>query len=86
MKSKTQSLCYVETEFLQEDSFIPNLPDEAFSLLQEEAKSTAFMALKQMANQKAEMKAARQQRWLSRKAWKAHGGIQYDDYGRKGKK
>jgi hypothetical protein len=68
------------------DDAIPDLPEEAFAALEEEAKSTAFVAIKQMANQKAEQKAARQNRWLSRKAWRAHGGIQYENYGRKGRR
>lgn len=85
-KAKTQSLCYIEPAWSHTDSFIPDLPSEAFSLLQEESKSTAFLALKQMPNQKAEMKAGRQQRWLSRKAWKTHGGIRYESYGRKDNK
>jgi hypothetical protein len=82
-KSKTQAIVYKETTWTHTDSFIPDMPEEAFSALIEEAKSTAFIVLKQMANQKAEQKATRQQRWLSRKAWKAHGGVRYPDYGRK---
>jgi len=85
-KSKTQILAYIETPWQHDDLAVPNLPEEAFSLLEEEAKSTAFINLKQMANQKAEQKAARQNRWLSRKAWRAHGGIQYPDYGRKARR
>lgn len=85
-KSKTQIVCYKELDFSLVDDFIPEMPSEAFPLLVEEAKSTAFLVLKQMANQKAEQKAGRQQRWLSRKAWKAHGGIRYENYGRKGNK
>jgi hypothetical protein len=85
-KSKTQVLAYVESSWVHEDDAIPDLPSEAFSLLTEESKSTAFLTLKQMANQKAEQKASRQNRWLSRKAWKAKGGVRYDDYGRKGYK
>lgn len=85
-KSKTQCLAYIETEWVHTDDAIPNLPDEAFSALEEEAKSTAFLVLKQMANQKAEQKASRQNRWLARKAWRTHGGVQYDDYGRKGRR
>jgi len=85
-KSKTQIVCYKELDFSLTDDFIPEMPSEAFPLLVEEAKSTAFLVLKQMANQKAEQKAGRQQRWLSRKAWKAHGGIRYESYGRKGNK
>lgn len=85
-KAKTQCLAYVETPWEAVDDFIPNLPEEAFAALEEEAKSTAFIVLKQSSNPKAEQKAARQNRWLSRKAWRAHGGIQYCDFGRKGRK
>jgi hypothetical protein len=85
-KSKTQCLGYIHPEWVHEDSFIPSLPAEAFPALFAEAKSTAFVDLKQMANQKAEQKASRQQRWLSRKAWRAQGGVRYEDYGRKGRR
>ena len=85
-KAKTQTLAVVETEWEMTDDFIPNLPSEAFSLLEEESKSVCFLNLKQMPNQKAEQKAGRQSRWLSRKAWKAHGGVRYDDYGRQSRK
>lgn len=84
--SKTQCLAYMEPKWVHTDDGIPDLPEEAFAALEEEAKSTAFVAIKQMANQKAEQKAARQNRWLSRKAWRAHGGIQYENYGRKGRR
>lgn len=84
--SKTQCLAYLEPTWVHTDEAIPNLPEEAFALLEEEAKSTCFLVLKQMTNQKAEQKASRQNRWLARKAWRAHGGVQYDDYGRKGRR
>lgn len=86
LQSKTQIVCYLQNEFILDDDVIPDMPAEAFPLLIEEAKSVAFLTLKQMANPKAEQKASRQQRWLSRKAWKAKGGIRYDNYGRKGNK
>lgn len=82
-KIKTQCMAYIEPVWVHVDSAIPNLPEEAFAGLLEEAKSTAFLVLKQMNNQKAEQKAARQSRWLSRKAWAAHGGVRYETYGRK---
>lgn len=85
-KSKTQAMAYVEQAFVLDDDFIPDIPSNAFALLREEAKSTAFLNLKQMANPKAEAKAQRQNRWLSRKAWKAHGGIRFQDYGRGSRK
>jgi hypothetical protein len=84
-KSKTQAIAYINPKWVKTNEAIPNLPVEALPALLEEAKSTAFFTLKQMANQKAEQKAARQQRWLSRKAWRVTGGITYPDYGRKTK-
>jgi hypothetical protein len=85
-KAKTQFVAFVMDTWVHEDSAIPTMPVDAFAGFQEEAKSTAFFVLKQMANQKAEQKAGRQQRWLSRKAWRTAGGVQYDNYGRKGRK
>lgn len=82
-KSKTQAVAYIFPEWIHSDSAIPNLPDEAFPLLVAESKATAFFSLKQMINDKAEQKAQRQNRWLSRKAWRVKGGINYPDYGRK---
>lgn len=84
--SKTQCLAYMHPQWVRTNEAIPNLPSEAFPALLEEAKSTAFVTLKQMVNQKAEQKAARQQRWLSRKAWNLEGGVRYEDYGRKGRR
>jgi hypothetical protein len=84
--SKTQCLAYIHPQWVRTNEAIPNLPSEAFPALLEEAKSTAFVNIKQMMNQKAEQKAARQQRWLSRKAWNLEGGVRYEDYGRKGRR
>jgi hypothetical protein len=81
--SKTQAIAYVEPAWTHTDSFIPDLPSEAFPLLLEEAKSTSFLVLKQVTNEKAEQKARRQNRWLSRKSWRVSGGVRYPDYGRK---
>lgn len=80
---KTQCLAYMSPMWEHTDDAIPDLPDDAFALLVEESKSTASMKLKQVADQKAEQKSARQNRWLSRKSWTVNGGIQYPDYGRK---
>ena len=82
-KIKTQCIAYVEPEWTVDDSFIPDLPTEAFIALLEEAKSAASLKLKQVADQKAEQRSVKQQRWLSRKAWTAKGGVDYPDYGRK---
>lgn len=61
------------------------LPIEAYQMLLEEAKSTAFLTLKQMPNQKAEQHSVTQRRRMSQQAWTIRNGIKYPDYGRKGK-
>jgi hypothetical protein len=83
---KTQVLAYMEPKWVHTDDAVPDLPSEAFPALLEESKSTAFFVIKQMQNGKAEAKATQQQRWLSRKAWRTHGGVRYPNYGRKGRK
>ena len=82
-KSKTACTAYVIPLFVRSNEAIPNLPAEAFPALIAEVKSTAFYDLKQMANEKEEKRSVLQQRWLSRKAWRAHGGVVYPNYGRK---
>ena len=82
-KSKSACTAYIIPVFERSDESVPNLPAEAFPALVAEAKSTAFYAVKQMANEKEEKRSIMQQRWLSRKAWRAKGGVQYPDFGRK---
>lgn len=83
-ESKIQAMAYVMPTWSATDSFIPDLPEEAFISLLEEAKSKASLKLKQASDQKAEQESLRQRNWLSRKAWKVHGGIKYPNYGRRG--
>ena len=83
MKSKTSCLAYITPLFERSNAAIPNLPAEAFPALIAEVKSTAFYDIKQMPNEKEEKRSILQQRWLSRKAWRANGGVKYPDYGRK---
>lgn len=82
-ESKVQAMAYVMPSWEHTDSFIPDMPSEAFAALLAEAKSSAMLRLKQTQDVKAEAEARKQQSWLSRKAWRAKGGIQYPDYGRK---
>jgi len=84
--SKSLITAYIEPKWDTLDTFVPDLPPEAFAMLTEEAKSTAFFAMKEEVNQKAEAKAQRQQRWLSRKARRLHGGIRYENFGRRTRK
>ena len=80
--SKIQARAYVMNSWTHADDAIPDLPDEAFTALLEEAKSRAMFKLKQTADQKAEQESRRQQAWLARKDWRVKGGIKYPDYGR----
>lgn len=85
-ENKVQAQGYVIPNWLTEDDFIPDLPEEAFTLLLEEAKSRASLKLRQSQDVKAEQEAGRQNRWLSRKAWRVRGGIEYPNYGRNNNK
>lgn len=80
--SKMQATAYVMLEWVHADDAIPDLPAEAFTALLEEAKSRCFVKLKQSSDPTAATEARRQQAWLSRKAWRAAGGVKYPDYGR----
>ena len=85
-QSKVQAQAYVIPTWSQEDDFIPDLPEEAFTALLEESKSRAMLKLKQVQDIKAEQESSRQQRWLSRKARRVEGGVRYPNYGRRGNK
>lgn len=69
--------------FTLTDTAIPDLPIQMFSYLLNEAKSTAFLVLKQAPNAKAEQHSISQRRRMSQEAWKVQNGITYPDYGRK---
>jgi len=84
--AKIQAVGYIIPQWSMTDTFVPDLPVEAFTALQEEAKSRASLKLRQVQDFKAEQEAGRQQRWLSRKGWRVHGGVQFDNYGRRGRK
>jgi hypothetical protein len=81
--SNTQVYGKRSVAFTLTDNFTPDLPVQMFSYLLNEAKSTAFLTLKQMANQKAEQQSVSQRRRMSQEAWKITNGITYGNYGRK---
>lgn len=80
--SKTQVMAYVQPTFTESDSFVPDFPEDVMVYLLAEAKSRAFVSLKQMVNEKVEQAAKRLRRKLSRRNWRIYGGINYPDYGR----
>jgi hypothetical protein len=84
--NKTQCHGKRSVTFTLLDTFTPDLPVQMFTYLLAEAKSTAFMTLKQMANAKAEQVSVSQKRRMSQDAWRLKSGIEYPNYGRHGKK
>ena len=83
--TNTQSMAYIMPTWSPEDSFVPDLPEEAFMALLEEAKSRASRKLRQVVDAKSEQEANKQHRWLSRKARRVNSEIHYPDYGRRGR-
>lgn len=57
-----------------EDTFVPTLPEKMFSMLLNDAKSTAFLELKQQAHQKAETIARRSRARFQNEAWRRKDG------------
>lgn len=81
--SKFQCYGRVRPTFTISDSFIPDLPEQMFSYLLNEAKATAFVDLKQTQNPKAEQHSLSQKRRMSQENWRLAGGIKFPDYGRR---
>tara|TARA_R110000851_G_scaffold258264_1_gene410698 strand:- start:12912 stop:13697 length:786 start_codon:yes stop_codon:yes gene_type:complete len=81
-QSKFQAQGYIIPEFLLQDSFVPDLPADAFSLLLEESISRCQFKLRQFQDMKSETEAQKQSRYLSQKSWTVAGGIRYRNYGR----
>jgi hypothetical protein len=81
--SKTQCYGKKSVAFTLSDTFTPDLPVQMFTYLLNEAKSAAFLTLKQMPNAKAEQISVSQKRKMSQEAWKITNGIKYPNYGRK---
>lgn len=81
--SKLQCYGKRSVVFTLQDSFIPDLPVQMFSYLHNEAKSTCFARLKQVADAKSEQNSVSQKRRMSQDAWKVSKGIKFPNYGRK---
>lgn len=68
--------------FTLSDTFIPDLPDRFFPLLQAEAKAQAFAELKQVSNNKAERTARVQRVKLQKDKQRTGASHGYNAYGR----
>ena len=84
--SKTQCMAYRQPAWTVDDSFTPDLPDEAFSYLLAESKKIAFSRYKQVAEGTSVEQATRGRRAMSRKSWRAAGGFSQPNYGGQSRK
>lgn len=81
--SKVQLMGYIIPAFTVSDTFVPDIPVDAFSLVLNETISRCQFRQRQIQDAKAEQEASRQSRFLSRQSWRVNGGIKFPDYGRK---
>lgn len=83
LTTKVQAYGRVYPTWTASDSFVPDLPVQAFSYFLNEAKSAAFIVLKQSPNPTSDRFSVTHRRRMSQDAWKVHNGITFPDYGRK---
>ena len=83
LTTKVQAYGRVYPTWTASDGFVPDLPIQAFSYLLNEAKSAAFIVLKQSPNPTSDRFSVTQRRRMSQDAWKVNNGITFPDYGRK---
>ncbi len=79
----SQSEVIVHPKWEDSNNFVPSIPAHLFPALLSESKSTCFLVIKKMPNEKAEQQSVRQQKVLSTNGWRLAGGISYPNYGRK---
>lgn len=82
-KSKIQVYAFVTPKWTHTNEAYPDLPDNAFTYLLEEAKSRCAFKIRQQPDQKAEQASQQHKKWLARKDRKVAQGIKFPNYGRK---
>lgn len=85
-QSKTQCLALRDPAWEMDDDHTPDLPSEAFSRLLAESKAYSFARLKQLSDNTSQRQGERQRVAMSRKSWRAAGGIRKPNYGRTSRK
>src|SRR5690606_20172822 len=82
-ESKVQAQAYIIPQFTIADTFIPDLPPDAFAYLVEESISRCQLKMRQFQDVKSEAEAQKQSRWLSQSNFVVKGGIKFPNYGMK---
>ena len=86
LQSKSQAFGKVEPTWTVSDTFVPDLPQQAFSYLLAEAKTACFLVLKQSENTVSATQAIVQKNRMTQEAFRVNNGITFANTGRKGKK
>lgn len=81
--SKTRAMVVKSPSWTHDDNEYPDLPEEAFPYLVNEAKSRAWLELRGIPHEKAEQSANRHRRAMSQRAWQLNSGDKRRTYGRK---
>lgn len=81
-ETRTAVLARIQPVFTRSDTYVPDIPTQAFSYLINEAKSKAFVNLKQQANPKVEAVARRQYVNMQEKAERVDRHRRFMNYGR----
>ena len=85
-QNKSQCFGKVQPTWTATNTFVPDLPSQAFSYLLADSKTACFVILKQSDNPIAAAQSQIQRRRMSQEAFRVSNGIAFGDYGRKGKK
>lgn len=83
LQSKSLALGQIAPEFKKENTFVPELPNEAFPYFLAEAKARAFLAIKGVENPAAMADARRLKSRLAVEKGVVQSKDNYPDYGRK---
>lgn len=80
--SKSQAYAITEPTINLVNEFVVDLPTDAFSLLKVTLKNRCFENIAQRDSTTIALEERRQRNRMSRKNWKARGGVRYPNYGR----
>jgi len=83
---QTQALLFITPQWVVDDNFTPELPEEMFPQFVAECMTYALLKKKDALEQKTEQTASRHQRHLSQTHGVVQGGVRLPNYGRTSRK
>ena len=83
VSSKFQAVAYLNPSFTVADDYIPDLPQNAFSMLVEEVKARASLRFRQIVDTKSEQSSQLQRSHLIKQSRRINRELKRPDYGRR---